>query len=268
MRFLWLFIVQLSLCSMSMCHAGGCMPSFRVLIIHEKGSAKGLHEKDAKNIKKTFTSIAGAIGWPILLTEMDCSGATVRKIRKWCSTIKGLDTAVLYYSGPNSENSMYKGSWPLATIGGHSVPVNQIANEVHSKGARLSLVFGDCYNTCFDARATIRRYFGSPLKKVKEKWLVRRLRDVWLSENGSLTMSSNKQGDKSYGMILNKKKGCVFGVFTEALLMHIGARGNGRPPLARLSELPNAIHDHIVLDSCFTPTRQCSVHQSSITGVK
>jgi hypothetical protein len=238
MRFLASFVTYVCVCSISMCYAGGITPSFRVLIVHEKGTAHGMHEIDAKDMKKTFKSVADAIKWPIYVTQMECSKTSLGKIRKWCSTITPLDTTVVYYSGPNLENHMYNGSWPLIKIGKNSIDVDQMAHMVRLRKARLSLVFVDCYNKCLKPNNIIRRFYGHPLEKIKKKKIRQKMKSVWLSEKGFLTMCSNKNGAESYGVFVGRNK---FGAFTEALLLAISGWTD---ECADVCEMSSRTHGH------------------------
>ena len=248
---------------MSLCYAasGG---DFQILILYEKGTAQGLHEIDAMNIKRTFKSIGKAIGKHTHILQLECNKISMSTIDKWCSKINHRNLAVVYYSGSNPENLAYNGLWPLIKLGAQDVSLDLLANKVRSKNARLSLVFSDSYNEVFDANAIIRRFFGAPLGKVKSKRLINKLKRIWLLEKGHLTICSNKQREQSYGMRLNKRKDCMFGVFTEALLKYIGSRGADKPHPILLRDLPEVVHNHLLEQSCFTPTKQYSFSEADI----
>jgi hypothetical protein len=262
MRFSWVLVLQLCVGSMSSCYASEQAPSFHALVIYEKGTAQGLHEEDAGNMEKTFSSIAKAIGREARITKMKTRQASMRTIKKWCSKIKSRDIAVLYYSGSNPGDNRYHGQWPLISTGNTCEPFDDVAKKIHSQKAKLSLAFADCYNTVFTATGFARRIYGAPLKKVRNKQLVKKLKRIWLSKKGTLTMSSNAHGEVSYGMILNKNS--RFGVFTEALLLRMGGRECYRLWPIWLTRLPDVVHDHIIEDSDFTPKEQLSISSSTI----
>lgn len=266
MRVVSLFVLQLCLSLMSLCYASG--GDFKVLILYEKGRAKGLHEIDAMNIKKTFKNIGKAIEMHARISQYDSNKVSMNTIAKWCSKISRKSLVVVYYSGSNPENLAYNGVWPLIKIGSKAIPLEGLAHKVHSKNARLSLVLADSYNKVFDAQLIIRRFYGAPLKTVKSEKLINELKLIWLNEQGHATICSNRQQEKSYGMTLNQRKDCMFGVFTEALLMHIGNRGREKPHPCLLRDLPELVHKHVLEQSGFTPTKQYSLSESDINLLK
>jgi hypothetical protein len=261
MRFSWIFVLQLCVGSI-LSYASEQTPLFHALVIYEKGTAQGLHEEDAGNMERTFGSIAKAIGRKARITKMKTHQASMRTIKKWCSKIKSRDIAVLYYSGSNPGDNSYRGQWPLIPAGSTCEPFDKVAKKIHSKKAKLSLAFADCYNTVFTATGFVRRFYGSPLKKVQDKQQVKRLKRIWLSQKGALTMCSNAHGEVSYGMILNKN--CRFGVFTEALLLRMGGNGRPRSRLLWLTSMPNAVHDSIIKETGIIPKEQRSIASSTI----
>jgi hypothetical protein len=262
MRFSVLFVMNICLCSLSMCHAEGSSSSFRVLIVHEKDIARGMHEIDAKDMKKTFKSVADAVKRPIYITQMECGKASFNKIRKWCSTITPFDTAIVYYSGSNQENSEYNGTWPLIKIGRRSIPVDRIAHKVYSQKARLSLIFVDCYNQCLKPNDILRRFYGHPLQKIKKKPIRQKMRNIWLFEKGSLMMCSNRNGEKGYGIILGKRK---FGAFTESLLYAIVNWTHGYGDVLKLSNFPQMINSHMLQYPFSEGAEQFPCYESTIT---
>jgi hypothetical protein len=261
MRFSWIFVLQLCVGSISS-YAGERSPLFHALVIYEKGTAQGLHEKDAKNMEQTFGSIAKAIGRKARITKMKTRQASMRTIKKWCSKIKSRDIAVLYYSGSNPGDNRYHGQWPLISTGSTHEPFDDVAKKIHSKKAKLSLAFADCYNTVFTATGFARRIYGAPLKKIKGKQLIKKLKHIWLSKKGTLTMCSNAHGEVSYGMILNKNS--RFGVFTEALLLRMGGCERHRFWPIWLTSMPNAVHDSIIKETGIIPKEQNSIASSTI----
>jgi hypothetical protein len=264
MRFSWLFILQLCVGSISS-YAGERSPLFHALVIYEKGTAQGLHEEDAGNMEQTFGSIAKAIGRKARITKMKTCRVSMRAIKKWCSKIKSRDIAVLYYSGSNPGDNRYRGQWPLISMGSTHEPFDDVAKKIHSKKAKLSLAFADCYNTTFVATGFTHRIYGSSLRKVQDKHLIKKLKRIWLSEKGTLTMCSNAHGEVSYGMIMNKNS--RFGVFTEALLLRmggIGCSGYNRSRPIWLTRMPNAVHESIVKETGIIPKEQRSIFSSTI----
>jgi hypothetical protein len=212
-------------------------------------------------MKTTFKSIGDAIGWPVDLAYLENSKTSMHKIKKWCSRIGSNDIAVLYYSGGYANNAAYNGLWPLAKIGKGSIPVDILANQLHSRNARLSLVFADCYNKYIKPRGIARRVYGDALERVKKKKIRQQIRKAWLAEKGTLTMSSTKNGGNAYGVILDPKK---WGAFTEALLLGImwGTYKDGSA--FKPSKVPNFITNHM-MEHPFSPqNKQCPLYVSTI----
>lgn len=218
MRASCFFIAQICLCGMSFCYAKEKAPSFRALILHEKGTLREMHFDDAKGMKKTFKSIGNALERPLHIFYCETSKTSMHKIQKWSSKIGSKDIVILYYSGPDVQKGIYSGLWPLIRIGKDEIPLDLLANQIYSKHAKLSLVFADCYNSFLKLRGGEKRPYGNPLEKIKSRTVQRRVKHIWSSASGTLTMCSAKHGEYSKGIILGRAK---FGAFTEALLSTI-----------------------------------------------
>ena len=261
------FILQVSLCSLSMCFASDSVSSFRLLIVEDSGSFDGIHEADAKDIQQTFKIVAEVLKVPMYTTQLECSHASTKKVRNWCSTIQKHDIVVMYYSGPNPKKRGYHGVWPLIAIGKKALSTDWIAKEVHAKHARLSLVFVDCYDKVYRPRPLDRSPCGNSLEKIRWKPHRRNLRHVWMSARGSLTMCSKKHGEVAHGVLF---WGGRFGAFTEALLLAIEeglGRGYGLgkyyEPL-EIAEIPHEIHHRLTSRRFYQKEMQRPLCQSAI----
>lgn len=250
MRTVRFFIVELFLCVMSLCYAAEKPPSFQVLIVREHKSLRGMHDADAKRIRKTFQSIGDAIQRPVHLSYIKSQKTSMSMIRKWCSRIGEKDIVVVYYSGQDVKNSIYNSQWPLIKIGQENIPLDQVARNVYAKKAKLSLVFADCYSDIFKVRGIDKRPYGKALERVKNKKIRQRMTRIWESAKGTLTMCSSKQGECSRGVLIGKMK---TGAFTEALLATIllGTKGIVNThqveylKMVKLSEFPEQITYHM-----------------------
>jgi hypothetical protein len=186
-------------------------------------------------------------------------------VRKWCSKIKKHDTVVMYYSGPNPSKPSYRGSWPLIAIGKDAIPVDEVAKEVHSRKAKLSLIFIDCYDKLYHPIPLDRGVCGESLKKITWKPFRRNLTKAWMSARGTLTMCSKKHGKTAHGVIWG---GGQFGAFTEALLLAI-EEGTGSYRFKRkISEFPTMIHRRLTSHRFYQNETQCPFSQSTIREVK
>jgi hypothetical protein len=225
-----------------------------------------MHECDAKDVTQSFQSIAEVMNVPMQITELECNNTSMPQIRKWCSKIEKKDTAVMYYSGPNPKKAFYKGHWPLITIGKSALPVGKVAKEIHSKKARLSLIFVDCYNKFYVINGIERRTYGTPLEPVIGTRLRKKVRNLWMSAHGTLTLCSKKQGKLSYGTVI---EGGKTGTFTESLLMAIdgGIRGY-YPHLIKLSDFPSLIRRRMKMFPLNRGKKQLPFYQSTLHEVK
>lgn len=242
MRVLCFLVVQLCVSAMSLCYAGGHSHEFHVMVIFEKGTARHIHEVDAKNMKTTFKSIGEALGRRVDISYLENKKTSIHKIKKWCSSVGSHDIAVLYYSGGYTQDPAYNGMWPLVKIGKASIPVDELASFLHTRKTRLSLVFADCYNTYLNPAYTIRGPHGLALDRVKRKENREKMRKVWLLEKGALTICSTKQSEQAYGLIFDKTK---TGAFTEALLRTITWGMHNTQKMFKLSHYADQITYHL-----------------------
>jgi hypothetical protein len=252
MKFLWICAAHIGVCFTSLCHAEGKPPSFNVLILHENG----IHKNDAMVMKKLFSAIGKAIGAPTNIVCMRNNKVSPIKMNQWVSKIHENSTAIIYYSGSNPKNPTYNGEWPLISIDDD--------DDLYCHPPRLSLILVDCYNKCIDVHTLPHRPCISSVKKLKDAQSSTVIKNIWKQKQGSLLICSNRQGEHSYGMILNKKKKKAIGVFTEALLTYFAGQGKSLP--IKLSELGSAVHNHILQNTRCTPTMQSSKHKTALTG--
>jgi hypothetical protein len=252
--FVSLLVFQMSLCSFASCSEKTQPPSFHILVMSDSSNSK-LHKVDTINIKKTFEGLVGSLKRPLHLKIVKSRNFSVRKLEKWTKKIRSsIDIAFIYYSGPQVNNPGYCGTWPSISMSSQAIPVEAITQIVKAKNPKLALVIADCYDKVFQSSFGLRREFGHPIKKTKNKSHIRNFQKTWFQSKGILTICSHERGKIGYGMTISTQyKG---GVFTEALLRELKC--------GRLSKYPQDLQMYMPKDGVLLPTPQHIVFQSSI----
>lgn len=229
-------------------------PAFRVLILTNPGWSY-VHQVDRRNIQKSFENISHNLKIPLHLKAVDSRAFSIRKLQKWSNKIHpDSDIVFVYYSGHQSAPEDNQSTWPSILLSSRPLPIDAIAEIIHGKKARLSVVAADCYESVIKRKVFQKFYYGEPVKRTSNHRKLKGFKEAWLQSKGSLTLCSHAAGEKGCGVIL---KGGLYegGVFTEVLLRRLAWGKLSRYPISLQEDMYKCLGlypQHILCSSTIT----------------